>query len=352
MVIAFGADAIVAPDDMVEFVREVPAPRELQYLNAFPRIESEDNTVDFGEIVRQNRTAKYRTFDGRVHVSERDTFSHSRVPLLPLSTSLNMGELERLQLEFARNGGTNHGRLAAAAYDDATQLTREVQNRLELAWGDVLSDGKLTINEGGYAGEADFGVPSEHKVTLPASNRKWTTANAATMTPLTDLQTWNDVYRATNGFSAARIRTSLIRRRAVLQSAEVIAAVHGSTAGRTRVTLTELDELLRGEGLPTFDEPYDTSLMVDDSSTRVVADDLVQLLPEDLEDLGGTAWGVTATALELMGSDYSDLSFEEAAGIVGVVIKEGPPFRSFTYVDAVAMPVLTNARRLFIALVG
>ena len=81
----------------------------------------------------------------------------------------------------------------------------------------------------------------------------------------------------------------------------------------------------------------------------MIADDLVLLLPENLEDLGYTAWGVSATALELVNSDRSDLSFEDAPGIVGVVEKIGPPYREFTYVDAVAMPILANARRLFVA---
>jgi hypothetical protein len=59
---------------------------------------------------------------------------------------------------------------------------------------------------------------------------------------------------------------------------------------------------------------------------------------------------VSATALELVNSDQSDMSFEDAAGIVGVVIKEdGVPFRQYAYVDAVAMPILANARRLLVA---
>jgi hypothetical protein len=34
---------------------------------------------------------------------------------------------------------------------------------------------------------------------------------------------------------------------------------------------------------------------------------------------------------------------------VGVVVKEGPPFRQFTFVDAVAMPVLNNPKLLMVA---
>jgi hypothetical protein len=50
-----------------------------------------------------------------------------------------------------------------AIYNDGQNLTSYVQNRLELAWGDILTDGKLTINENGFQGEADFGVPSSRR---------------------------------------------------------------------------------------------------------------------------------------------------------------------------------------------
>jgi len=150
MVIFF--DAAVDPDQLTTTVRETPTPSILSLLSAFPVEFEDDNKVDFAEIVRTNRTARYRSFDGRVHVSRRDAGSEKRVNLLPLSSSLAMGELERLQLEFARTGGTRTEALANAIYNDAQNLTREVLNRLEQAWGDVLTDGKLTIDENGFAG--------------------------------------------------------------------------------------------------------------------------------------------------------------------------------------------------------
>lgn len=336
-------DAPVSPDALTAFVREVPTPSALGLSALFPRRFLDTNTVDFAEIVRTNRTARFRSFDGRIHVSERDTGSEKRVKLLPLSSSLSMGEYERLQLEFARTSGTNQQALANAVYNDATNLTREVQNRLEQAWGDVVTDGKLTINENGYQGEADFGVPSNHKVTAGTA---WTTLSA---TALTMLVTWSDVYVATNGFRPASMQTSQRVTRLLQQNNEIVAAIAGTSSGRTRVNLTELNDLLSSEGLPTLRAPYDTQVDVDGTSTRVVEDDKLLFLPPNIEDLGYTAFGISATALELVDSNQADLSFEEAAGIVGVVEKAGPPYRQFTFVDAVAMPILADARKLLIA---
>jgi hypothetical protein len=337
-------DGPVSPADLTTFVREVPVAADLTFLNSFPTKNLTTNTVDFAEIIKTNRTARFRSFDGRIHVSARDSGSDKRVKLPALSSSKGVGEYERLQLEFARTSGTNMEALAQAVYNDAESLTQEVQNRLELAWGDVLTDGILTINEEGYQGEADFGVPANQKV-APAI--LWSTT--ATATALSDYIAWCDVYAATNGSVPAVARTSQRVLRLLQSNAQIVGAVHGSTSGKTRVNLNELNELFESEGVPTISAIRNKVLDVDGVATTVLADDKILFTPEDLGDLGYTAWGVSATALELVGSNVADISFEEAAGIVGVIEKVGPPYRQFTFVDAVAMPILEQPKLLMIA---
>lgn len=337
-------DAPVPPEALTTFVRNIPTPSNLGLSNLFPTRNLDTNTVDFAEIVRTNRTARFRSFDGRLHVSVRDTGSEKRVNLLPLSSSLSMGEYERLQLEFARTSGTNEAALAASVYNDAENLTREVLYRMEQAWGDVLTDGKLTIAEGGYAGEADFGVPGSQVV---SAGTAWSTI--ATANALSDLVAWTDVYIANNGFAPGSMQTSQAVIRLMQQNAQIINAVSGAAAGRTRINLTELNDLLSSEGLPTLRPPYDTNVDVDGVTTRVISNDKLLFFPPNIADLGYTAYGVSATALELVNSNAVDLSFEDAPGIVGVVEKVGPPYRQFTFVDAVGMPILSNAKLLMIA---
>lgn len=336
-------DAPVEPDALTAFIRDVPIPSTLRLVNEFPRRDVDSNTVDFLEIVRTNRTARYRSWDGRIHVSERDTGSEKRVKLAPLSSSLSMGEYERLQLEFARTGGTNQQALANSIYNDATNLTNEVINRLEMAWGDVLTDGVLSINENGYIDTADFGVPATHLVTAATA---WTNIAAPA---LDNLIAWADVWVATNGTMPGQMRMSRRIQRLMQTNTQLINAAVGAAVTRTRINLDELNDVLASEGLPPVGDPYDTVLDVDGTSTRVVPEDRLMFLPADLGELGRTTYGVTATALELVNSNASDLSFEESPGIVGVVEKIGPPYRQFTYVDAAAMPILENAKKLFVA---
>jgi hypothetical protein len=341
-------DAPASPDDVTAFTREVPMEANRALLGLFGRRDVLDNTVDWAEIVRTNRLARYRSFDGRIHVSERDSASGKRLSLLPLSSSLNMGEYERLQLQWARLGGTREQALADAIYNDAETLTNEVLNRLEMAWGDVLSDGILQISEGGIGGTAgriDFGVPGNQKVTVGTA---W--ATSASATPLADLQAIIDVYIDANGAPPGAILTSNKQHRNLRKSAEIINAVYGTSSGKNRVSANELDDILSGElnGIELL-APYDATFDLDGSTVRVLPDDKAILLPQGGADaLGYTAWGISATALELAGSSQSDLTFENAPGIVGVVEKVGPPYRQFTFVDAIAMPVLEDGKKIAI----
>lgn len=340
-------DAPVEPDALTAAIRNVPTPSGNALTAMFPREDKPGNTIDWAEITLKNRTAKYRAWDGRFAKTVRDSATSKTTKLAPLSTSLDMGEYERLQLHFAQTGGTMKEALVQAIYNDATKLTGEVLNRIELAWGDVLLDGALTINENGYEDEADYGLPPEHVATAATL---WTDLNAAT--PLTDLAAWADIWTATNGAPPDSMLTSRRIVRLLQRNKEVIDAVHGATQGRTRVTSADLNALLVSEGLPSIRPTYDTKLNVDDADVRVLPDDRVIMLPADLRDLGYTAWGTSATALELINSRKTEYSFENAAGIYGVVIKDGPPFRQYTYVDATAQPVLEDARKLFVSTVA
>ncbi|MEU4709507.1 major capsid protein [Nocardia salmonicida] len=345
-------DAPVEPDSLTAVVKSVPTPQGNALSAMFPTKYVPTNTIDWAEITLKNRTAKYRAFDGRIVGSERDGATSKRVKLAPLSSSIGLGEYERLQMEFARVGGTLTEQLVDAIYNDATKLTQEVLNRIELAWGDVLLDGKLTINENGYNDEADYGLPGNHVAT---AGTLWGAVDGngfGTAKVLTDIQTWTDVYVDTNGAAPGKALTSRKVIRQMLKSKEVIDAVYGATAGRTSVSLGELNALLEAHGLPSLVPAYDTKLSVDGSDVRVLPDNRFLMLPDNLGDLGHMVYGLSATALELLDAAKTEYSFSEASGIVGVVIKEGPPFRQYTYVDAVGQPVLDDAKKLFVATVS
>jgi hypothetical protein len=202
MAIVFDGPIGLRPDAITTFIRNVPMESATQ-LRRCSRPGSSTPTGSTGPN-SSRRTAPRPT--GRstalIHVSARDAGSGKYVELIPFSDSLNKGEYERIAQEIALNAGTNTDRLVRAAYNDAERLMGTMNNRIELAWGDVLTDGKLTINEGGFNGEADYGVPA-NQITAPAG-ATWTDATTDAV-PLTDLDAWQEV-RIANGYAPRRPR--------------------------------------------------------------------------------------------------------------------------------------------------
>lgn len=181
-------------EDTIAFVQSIPLPSNNQFTQMMPSKQYDSDEIDFATITKTNRAAKFRNWDGSFWIAPRDTGSEKRVRMLPLGGQLSVGEYERRQIEMARYGGTIQSVLVDAIYNDLENLTRYAQNRVELAWGDVLTDGVLTINENGVQQQVDYGIPAGQLVT-PAT--LW--SNHATSTPLTDLIGWTGIYAGVNG---------------------------------------------------------------------------------------------------------------------------------------------------------
>ncbi|MGZ4588681.1 MAG: major capsid protein [Mycobacteriaceae bacterium] len=341
-------DGPVLPDDLTTFVRAVPQPAQFILNQILPDDHVQTNRIDVGIITRTNRTARFRAYDANLHVAQRDVGQVTAVTLPPLSDSLAMGELERLKLEFARTGGTNQNAFVEAIYNDAETLTHYVQNRMELARGDVLVDGKFTLTgEGGLNIEADYGVPAGNFVT---PGTLWSTTASADV--LGDLNNWLTYYIGINGYAPEAMwvsRATLIQMLSNTAMRQSMATLVGVAALLTR---EQLDAGLASRGLPRIAGVYDANVDVDGVITRTVPANKVIFTPPAGTPFGRTLWGVSATALELVNSGETEMSFEDAPGIVGVVEKSGPPYREFTFVDAVGMPVLDNPKALMVATVA
>jgi hypothetical protein len=338
-------DAAVTPDALTAFVRQVPTPFDQVLNQILPDRLIDDTRVRFDTLLRTNRAAKFRAWDARIPMAKRDAPSLATVDLPPLSIRSMIGEQERLQLESMRLNGTNMQPMIDAIYNDADNLVRSIRARMELARGDVLTDGKLTLTaENGLTLEADFAVPAGHIV---APGTLWSTTASATI--IANITAWQSTYLATNGFRPGGMWTSTRVLNYMLQNAELRTLAASLAGTPALVTRTNLDTALSAYSLPPILGIYDTVVDVDGTTTRTIPDDKVIFVPPAGVELGFTAWGITATALELVNSSEVDMSFADAPGIVGVVEKSGPPYRQETFVDASGMPILSQPSRLMIA---
>lgn len=335
-------------EDVLTYTQGVPLPSNTKLQQAFPARRYSTDEIDFATITKTNRLAQFRAWDGNFWVAPRDTGADRRVKMLPLGGKLSVGEYERRQIEFAKVGGTIQNVLVDSIYDDLDNLTSYVYNRVEMAWGDVLTDGVLTISENGVQQQVDFAIPGNQLVT---AGTLW--SNTAASDPLANLVAWYDVYRAANGVGPGRFLMSLTTARQLQTNTSLINAIKGDQTGVTRVTLAEISDLFAANDLPpiSMENVYDSFFVNDAGATvRPIPANKFLFLPADLGELGFTAWGTPTTVMEMLDSG---VQVENGAGVVGMLVKSAePPFRKTTYVDAVALPVLADPRKVLVATVA
>lgn len=337
-------------EDVITYTQGVPLPSNTQLLQSFPRRDYTTDEIDMAVITQTNRLAQFRNWDGNFWVAPRDTGLEKRVHMLPLgSQSSGIGEYERRQIEYKRMGGTIQSVLVDAIYADLDHQTAYTYNRLEMAWGDVLTDGVLTINENGVQQQVDYGIASGQKVT---ASTLW--SDTATSDPLADLIAWYDVYRAVNGAGPGQFKCSLTTARQLQANTNLINAIKGAQTGVTNVTLAEISGLFASYGLPpiSMDSVYDSFFVNDSGSTvRPIAANKFLFLPADLGTLGFTAWGTPTTVMEMIDQGVEQQVI--APGVVGMIVKASqPPYRQKVFVDAVALPVLADPRKILVATVA
>ncbi len=340
-------DDYVEPTVLTGFVREVPTPSNLMLAQFLPDRNIGNIEAAIDKVTKTNRAAEFRSWDSETPVGQRDSFSRSKVKLPPLGQKLPISEQEHLMLERVRTGGDNRNGYVQAIYDDATTLANNVRRRMELARGDVLTDGKFTLtDEHGLTLEANFGIPSGNLVTAGVV---WSDHDDAT--PLLDLKAWIDIYVELNGERPGKILTSNTVVNNLILSGEIRELFYRGdvlSGSPNLVTEAQLQQALTAHRIPPIIE-YNTKINWNGSNQRVIPEDKLIFLPENAADLGYTAWGVTAESLVLATGANPGLLFEELPGLVGVVMVDGGPGQSWPKVAAVGMPLIADPDKIMVA---
>lgn len=332
--------------DVVDLAQLTAVVRALEFpeysLRAFlPDVTREDIRFRVVRTRRETRrVAPYRAFDAESPIGARPGVETRSGALPPISEKLPLTEGEQLELDALYRNMDRQ--LVNQVFDDAATEARRVSGRLELARGEVLSTGKITIAENGLdLDEVDFGVPDEHFVEADDSHSDPGTD------VLEDLEGWIDLYVETNGFRPGRILT----RRAVRtgwSKNEGFRQLAGSILGTpSRVSTAQMSAVFEEYDLPPI-STYDRKAIGTDGVERpIIPDGTVIFLPPDGERIGQTQLGVTAEARRLAQSRA--IAVEDLSGMVAVTMISDDPVTIWTKVAAIALPVLDNPDALMIA---
>jgi hypothetical protein len=282
--------------------------------------------------------ADFRAFDAEPTIGKAPSGRRVTIELPALGQNIPVSEYNQLR----QRGSSASDEAVLATIQKTTDIVaRAVSDQIERLRGIVLSTGKATI--AGFMDD-DFGRAAGHTTTAGAS---WATASTDALGHLT---AWYDTYLTANGEPPGAIVTST--RVVRLMGALTQFATQLSNGASRPATLADVNATVQAAGLPPI-YTYDRRVSVAGSSTKVLADDKLLLLPAPVDtdawedtQLGATFWGQTLTSTA---ADWQIADEDQPGLVAGVYRGEKPPMIAEVISDAVALPVLANADLSFAA---
>jgi hypothetical protein len=283
--------------------------------------------------------AKFRAFDAEPEVGKQVPSKRITLDLPALGQNIPVSEYQQLRL---RNSSDEA--VLQSVLNTTDTVVRAVADAIERLRGIVLTTGKATIAQNNFVSDDDFGRRPGHTVT--AANA-W---SSPTVSRLADLTTWADTYRDSTGEDPGSLLMSTRVFRALASGTEF--ATQLANGGSRPATEADIQAIIAGAGLPPIVR-YDRRVNVDGTSTKVIPDDRLLMLPAPVDPnagegsaLGATFWGQTLTSSEL---SWGIEDAEQPGLVAGVYRNEKPPVIAEVISDAIALPVLANADLSFSA---
>lgn len=274
--------------------------------------------------------AQYRAFDAETPVGSGGTAARKTFELLPLGLKERVSEYELLR----GRAGVQDQLILGGILKATTRVVNSIVKRLEIARGQVLDTGTLTINENKVVQTVGFGRPGGNTIT---ASTLWS-ANGAT--PIDNLITWCDAYAAVNDGAQPGAIVMSKRVVAVLQRVADIRTLVATTAGTPSiVSIDALNAVLSGYGLPPI-VVYDRKV----NGTRVTPDNKIYLLPAPVNPNGGeNILGATFVGPTLEADDPRyGIGATDQPGIAVGAWRTDDPIAAWVRSNATAMPILVN----------
>lgn len=325
---------IIQPVNVTEFARTAAAGLDQQggtLSDIFPNVEVDDVTYSWevGEVLSE--LAEYRSFDAEAAIGKSAGRGRKTAELAPVSLKKRLKEYDQYRLRGANSPET----LERAGERMAGELAAAHVNRAALLRGSSLVTGRLSINEGGFVQDVDFGRRADFTKTV---GTLWSAADAD---PVQDLEAWlTEFSNANNGVTPDRLIVS--RRVQGHIKARMIAAGYFGRTEAVNVTNSMVNDQMVDRGLPevTVNERQA-------AGRRVIPDNVVVLASS--QGAGGTVSGTTIEAADPR-YGLSEAGIEVPGLVVGAYREEDPQvvwMRS----NAVSLPILANPDLTLVATV-
>ncbi len=301
----------------------------------FPEVKRQ--SLEFDMLTNGSKTpviASVHGFDTESEIGQREA-EKKAIELALIKRKMQLKEKEIIALESPRNEAEK-AYLMRNVYADIDALVESIKARVELMRMEVISTGKITLDENGLDAVIDFGVPAENK----ATNVDWSSPES---NPINDMITWKNQLDS----APARVLTSTTILAKILSNKNVVNALFGKDSTRI-ASVGELNNYLEQLQLPkiyTYDNKY-RKLNANGTYTkhRYFPENAFVMLPG--EELGETIYGPTAEEIRLQRDPSVDMKV--VGKILAMMYEEGKdPVSTWEKAVASAIPALKCADEIF-----
>lgn len=283
-------------------------------------------------------SANVHAFDTKTQLASREAIEKGVASLALIKRQIKIAEKEIIKIQNPRTDA-ELAFVLSQIYNDAEKMTDSVKVRVEAMRMELLSSGKIAINENGVKVTLDYKVPNDNQ-------KSFTWKTPATDTPLDDLSTLADAVETTSGYRPTRALTSRKIVKTICSCDSVRKAIYGVNSDKI-VTLAALNELLAQLELPAivvYEGKYKKEGAKSSSTERYFPENKIAMFGD--ETLGETIYGLTAEEVKLIG----DGKMEEASMLDNKIFvgtyTSIDPVGEFTKAVATALPTLPHGEEL------
>lgn len=212
----------------------------------FPTKKINDFEADY-ILGAQSRpvSAQIYAFDTPTELGQRDGFQRGTVGLELIKEKMRLDEREIMRLNRPRSDAEAR-EIVNNLYNDVKAVKDRIDVRIERMRYDALCEGVIDIKEeNGYTTKLDFGVPSNHKVTL-----NWSDPTHDIIGDIIDF--CDQIEQDTGGIKLSKIMIAKKWLRQILKNEKLRRTIFGTLEQDKYFSVGMLNEELQRQGLPTI----------------------------------------------------------------------------------------------------
>lgn len=292
---------------------------------------------------------KPSAFDTKATLRDRIGVSKVETEMPFFREGMRIGEKERQEILRLMDSSNRETLMPILnrIYDDVTNLVNGARVIPERMIMQLLSTGKIEIEDNRQVYNYDYQMPSEHTETL-TGNAQWSDPDS---TPVQDIMEWQDTVEENTGVRPTRAICTRKTWNYLMQNNSI--RLDMNPVGGQNVILT--DSMLQqyfaaklGLQVAVYNKKFVTE--VGGAAQLFFPDDVFTLIPDGT--LGNTYYGTTPEEADLMsGGTDAEVQIVDT-GVAITSIKEPHPVNVYTIVSEIVLPSFETIDNIFIAKVA